>query len=162
MRRIVRAASRRMARVVLCTLLAAALVPMPASAIDVVPEPTTYYVDVMFEGSADGSIDAPFPTIAEALDEALSGDTILVAAGTYSPETGEEFPLVLQEGLTLKSIAGSSETTIDAQFSDRAIVYGDAEPVSLEPAPYVPEDPILIEGFAVTQGSMEEGGCMLL
>nr|MDA3937416.1 cell wall-binding repeat-containing protein [Actinomycetota bacterium] len=39
---------------------------------------------------------------------------------------------------------------------------GDAEPVSLEPAPYVPEDPILIEGFAVTQGSMEEGGCMLL
>ncbi len=52
--------------------------------------------------SADGSQRSPYRTITQAL-EAAQGDTVLMlAAGTYSAESGETFPLALKPGITLQ------------------------------------------------------------
>ena len=45
--------------------------------------------------------DATFKTITQALAIAQSGDTIQLAKGTYSQATGEQFPLVIPEGVTV-------------------------------------------------------------
>ena len=42
-----------------------------------------------------------FDTVTEALTIAQSGDTIQLAAGTYSVETGEQFPLMIPKGVTI-------------------------------------------------------------
>ncbi|MEM6500604.1 MAG: DUF1565 domain-containing protein [Cyanobacteria bacterium P01_C01_bin.89] len=42
-----------------------------------------------------------FGTLTEALAIAQSGDTIQLAAGTYSAETGEQFPLIIPKGVTI-------------------------------------------------------------
>lgn len=150
----VRTSSSRLARVIICSLLTVMLIPMPVAAIEVAPEPTTYYVDVYNQGASDGSMIAPFPTITEALDQASPGDTIMVAAGHYTPITGERMPLQLLPGITLKSVAGSSETTIDAMFEDTAIMfYGDQAWEQSDVPPEMALDlPITVEGFAVTNG----------
>ena len=44
---------------------------------------------------------ATFKTITQALAIAQSGDTIQLAKGTYSKATGEQFPLVIPEGVTV-------------------------------------------------------------
>ncbi|MGK7910737.1 MAG: DUF1565 domain-containing protein [Synechococcus sp.] len=48
-----------------------------------------------------GSLDAPFQTISRALTEAKTGDIIRLADGSYSEATGEEFPLIVGEGIAL-------------------------------------------------------------
>ncbi|PZV12815.1 MAG: hypothetical protein DCF22_11575 [Leptolyngbya sp.] len=50
----------------------------------------------------NGSDRTPFKTITHALKVAQSGTTIFLASGTYSTETGEHFPLVLNAGVTLQ------------------------------------------------------------
>ncbi|MCG8552563.1 MAG: hypothetical protein MI799_19340, partial [Desulfobacterales bacterium] len=55
---------------------------------DSVPELSTFYVDhTNTTGIEDGSMENPFSTVAGALDVAAIGDTIQIAAGTYSLET---------------------------------------------------------------------------
>jgi len=44
----------------------------------------------------------PVKTITKALEIAASGVTIKLASGTYSEESGESFPLIIQENITLK------------------------------------------------------------
>ncbi|MBI4780502.1 MAG: DUF1565 domain-containing protein [Oscillatoriophycideae cyanobacterium NC_groundwater_1537_Pr4_S-0.65um_50_18] len=51
---------------------------------------------------ADGSESAPFRTITQALAIAQPQTIILLAPGTYSAETGEVFPLVMQPDVTLQ------------------------------------------------------------
>lgn len=48
------------------------------------------------------SVTAPLDTIAYALQQVEPGTTIQLAPGNYSPESGEVFPLVLKEGITLQ------------------------------------------------------------
>jgi hypothetical protein len=56
---------------------------------------------------------ASFSAISAALLQAVSGDTVLVAPGRYSPSlTGERFPLYVPPGVTLMG-AGQGETTIE-------------------------------------------------
>ncbi len=62
-----------------------------------------------------------FSNIQEAINEADSGNTVLVGPGTYDGALSGEDSEISVEGLTLKSIAGPEETTIDAQGIDRAI-----------------------------------------
>ncbi len=45
---------------------------------------------------------APYKTITFALQQAQPGTVIQLTPGTYSSETGEQFPLVIKEGLTLR------------------------------------------------------------
>ncbi len=49
---------------------------------------------------------APFKTITFALQQAQSGTVIQLAPGTYSEETGEQFPLKIKEGVTLRGDEG--------------------------------------------------------
>ncbi len=60
-------------------------------------------------------VPAQYPTIGAALADALPGDEIIVAAGTYSPSTGESFPLTMStDGVKLLG-AGMGITVLDAQ-----------------------------------------------
>ncbi|YAF93812.1 MAG: DUF1565 domain-containing protein [Nodularia sp. CChRGM 3473] len=45
---------------------------------------------------------APYKTITFALNQAQPGTTIQLAPGTYNSESGEQFPLLLKEGVTLR------------------------------------------------------------
>lgn len=48
-----------------------------------------------------GSTNAPFQTISRALAVARSGDTIRLADGNYSEASGEDFPLIVGDGIAL-------------------------------------------------------------
>ena len=65
-------------------ILSFSLIPaVPAGAASK-PLPTTIYADVTFVGGGqDGSLIKPFDTIQAAVDHAIDGDIIRVAAGTY-------------------------------------------------------------------------------
>jgi Protein of unknown function (DUF1565) len=64
--------------------------------------------------SASDSL-APYTSISAALQRALSGDTVLVGSGRYSPEqTGERFPLYVPPGVTLAGM-GQSTSSIDGE-----------------------------------------------
>jgi parallel beta-helix repeat protein len=50
----------------------------------------------------NGSQIAPFQTITQALRIAPQNTVIMLAPGTYSPQTGEKFPLILRAGVALQ------------------------------------------------------------
>lgn len=79
--------------------------------------PIAWYVDPKFGGDApgNGSPAYPFKTIGYALQQAISGDSIILAAGfggsidTYSTlSNGESFPILVKPGV---SIIGDASTT---------------------------------------------------
>ena len=71
------------------------------------------------EVAADGS--AAYDSVTAALAIAAIGDTVDVAAGTYSSETsGEVFPLVVPPGVTLQG-AGIDATVLDAAYGEGVI-----------------------------------------
>ncbi|HUU62901.1 MAG TPA: right-handed parallel beta-helix repeat-containing protein [Dehalococcoidia bacterium] len=138
---------------VLVFSLAAVVVPeSPAMAAD------TWYVDGA-QGTDDGThgtgpgTDA-FKTIQYSINDGRvgNGDTIIVAAGTYSPSTnGEAVPIVISKSVTLKgtqadvdprpSSGGRSgaESVIDAEETSNAVVQISAADVE-------------INGFTITGG----------
>ena len=54
------------------------------------------------DDSQSGKKLSPLKTITQALKMAEAGTTIQLAAGTYSEATGETFPLIIDNGITLK------------------------------------------------------------
>lgn len=60
------------------------------------------------DASGDGSARSPFRTITRALQVAQPGTAILLAAGTYTAQTGEQFPLVIPAGVTLQADPSAS------------------------------------------------------
>jgi parallel beta-helix repeat protein len=54
-----------------------------------------------------GSRESPLKTLTQALKQAKAGTTIKLAAGTYSVETGESFPLIIREKVTIEGSVGS-------------------------------------------------------
>jgi parallel beta-helix repeat protein len=72
-------------------------------------EQKVIYVDPQLGNDAQntGNRESPFKTITQALKIARSGTTIKLAPGTYSVETGETFPLILQERVTIEGNIGS-------------------------------------------------------
>jgi parallel beta-helix repeat protein len=54
------------------------------------------------DASGNGNQGTPFRTITQALRVAASNTVIMLAAGTYSAESGETFPLALRSGITLQ------------------------------------------------------------
>jgi parallel beta-helix repeat protein len=74
--------------------------------------PTTRYVNITTGSDvaavADGTSSKPWKTITYALGQAKGGDTITVAAGTYSSSTGETLPLNINKSLSLQ---GTSKTS---------------------------------------------------
>ncbi|NHC35076.1 DUF1565 domain-containing protein [Scytonema millei] len=62
--------------------------------------------------NGNGSEISPFKTIAQALQQAESNVIIKLAAGTYSRESGETFPLRLKPGVTLQGDSSSQGSNI--------------------------------------------------
>jgi predicted outer membrane repeat protein len=108
------------------------VIPLAASA-------STLLVD--WSGGGD------YPTIAEAVAAAAAGDTILVAAGTYTGPSNRDID-VSQNNLSLVSEAGPEATVIDCESAGRALVIGGARTV--------------VSGFTFANGSAEEGGALRL
>ncbi|MEH2086688.1 DUF1565 domain-containing protein [Nostoc sp.] len=52
--------------------------------------------------AGNGSESAPVKTITQALRLANANTVIMLSAGTYSAETGEEFPLILKPGISIQ------------------------------------------------------------
>lgn len=83
--------------------------------------------------SASGSNTPPFDTwenashtIQAAVDLCASSDTVLIAPGTYSPASGEQFPIHMGTdtsgvGVTIVGVNGASETALDAQGTGRVL-----------------------------------------
>jgi hypothetical protein len=67
-----------------------------------IEEGTTWYVDAgSGSDSNDGSSGSPFQTISRGCAAAGSGDSIVVAPGTYDAALGEEFPIEVPAGVTI-------------------------------------------------------------
>ncbi|MCZ7624561.1 MAG: DUF1565 domain-containing protein [Candidatus Methylomirabilis sp.] len=67
------------------------------------------------------SSDSPCKTITHALTQAVAGDTISVAAGTYNLALGETFPLTINKALTLTG-AGAGSTILDATGANARVI----------------------------------------
>jgi hypothetical protein len=64
---------------------------------------------------------SPCKTITRALTQAVTGDTISVAAGTYNLALGETFPLTINKTLTLTG-AGAGSTILDAIGANQRVI----------------------------------------
>jgi hypothetical protein len=62
------------------------------------------------DGTGTGCITKPFKTITHGLEVADSGMTVLVAAGTYDADNGEEYPVRIPGGVSL--VGENWETTV--------------------------------------------------
>jgi len=84
-------------------------------------------------------------TVSAALSAALPGDTVLVAAGTYSPSTNAEtFPLTIAtHGVTLLG-AGAGLTVLDAMGTGSVLVLSASG--------------VRVSGFEITGGIAAQGG----
>ncbi|WP_100899740.1 DUF1565 domain-containing protein [Nostoc flagelliforme] len=72
-------------------------------------EKTTSQVNVLFvnpnggdDKAGNGSESAPIKTITQALRLANANTVIMLSTGTYSAETGEEFPLIMKPGVSIQ------------------------------------------------------------
>jgi parallel beta-helix repeat protein len=74
------------------------MVQVPASATIIYVNPTTG-ADTAGVGKTEAT---PYRTITYALSQAQSGTTIQLAPGTYNSDTGEQFPLLLNPGVSLR------------------------------------------------------------
>lgn len=87
----------------------------------------TVYVDIANSGSSDGTSAHPYKSITAALAAGVAGDTIRIAAGTYS--TGETFPLNLKPGNVLIGV-NRTQTLISGEIQD--VNVGANAPISLQ------------------------------
>ena len=97
------------------------------------------WVDQNFGGTPDGTVNRPWNTIQEGVDDAVSGDRIFVRAGTYAEN-------ILIDGLSVEllSVEGAVLTTIDGG--------GLASVLRLDDA-----GASVVDGFRVTGGMAEIG-----
>jgi parallel beta-helix repeat protein len=64
------------------------------------------------DDAGDGSADAPYRSITNALSAAVYGDVVCAMQGTYSAPD-ETFPITVKHGVVLTSVMGSRNTTIN-------------------------------------------------
>ncbi len=99
-------------------------------------------------GATDRHVPAQYATIQAAIDAAANGDTIYVAAGTYTSTTD---PVVNWNGKSIALVgAGAGQTIIDGQNDRRCL--------NLVNVPATAR----MEGFTVTGANADGGGGMLL
>ena len=106
----------------------------------------TYYVDAATgdDASGVGSVTAPWRTLTHALNViSQSGVEVRAASGTYDTTLGEQFPLVMEPGVSLLG-ADYSATTISGTTGN-AVVYF--------PATSIYTQTTVLQGFKITHGS---------
>ena len=105
------------------------------------------YVNCHIPAGGNGSPSLPYKTIQEGVDSAApTGDTVRVAAGTY---TGTTNPIVRWTGKSVALIgAGAGSTFVDGQGARQCMALSD-----------VP-DTARIEGFTFSNGSADNGGAI--
>ncbi len=89
-------------------------------------------------------------TLQAAIDAAASGDTILVASGTYSGDGNRDLDLETKQGLVFWAPYGNSTTTIDLQGSA-------GQPHRLCSLQYS-ERNVSFDGFSIRNGYATDGG----
>ena len=101
--------------------------PSPQAQVAKTPTPqnqTVIYVNPDLgkdQPGAGGSATTPLDTITYALQQAELGTTIQLAPGNYSLQSGEVFPLVLKEGITLQGDESHKGQTTVITGGDRYI-----------------------------------------
>ena len=107
-----------------------------------------------FEASVASAVvwDVPgdAPTIQAGIDSAASGDTVLVASGTYTEDMQPDATfgysmLVMKSGVRLRSSSGAAATILDADSLGRVILVEDCASGTL------------IEGFTIRAGDVSGG-----
>lgn len=116
-----------------CSVVAVAL----ASAVAFAVEPRTWYVDnklADYSGQDGKSWAKAYRVIQDAVKEAASGDTILVAPGTYGDEQGSRTSTIAarvvipaDKALTIKSTGGKEVTHIVGAFGSTKNFTGEEE-----------------------------------
>jgi hypothetical protein len=133
----------------------------------------TIYVDVAATGANDGSSwEDAYTTLQPALDEAVAGDEIWVAAGTYTPtylsDPSEPRSVTFQMKNGVALYGGFDPSVGDTEFGDRdwaanvTILSGErgdpgladnAYHVVYNPAELALDETAMLDGFAITAGN---------
>ncbi len=104
-----------------------------------------YYVAVGGDNANDGSAGTPWKSITHALGQAVAGDIIHVAGGTYSVlATGESFPLVMKQEVTVSG--ANRDTTILDGASAAAVISA------------VGVNTVTLSNFTISNGKASQGG----
>ncbi|MHC4628620.1 MAG: C10 family peptidase, partial [Planctomycetota bacterium] len=128
------------------------------------PEPAIIHVDddapgdpgagepALSDPYEDGSVEHPFDAVQEAIDAAVSGDTVLILAGTYTGDGNRDLDL-----------RGKAITVRGAEPNDPSLVIIDCNSTEDDPHRgfyfHSYETPgSVIEGLTVTGGYHEQGG----
>lgn len=72
--------------------------------------------------SAVINVPGDYPTIQEGIDAAVVGDTVEVASGTYSQSTGEQFPIVMKEGIVVRAAIKGTLPVVNASGSNANVL----------------------------------------
>jgi predicted outer membrane repeat protein len=104
-----------------CDLASGASVDLNHNGIPDECEPqTTWYVDASSPGG-NGSAGAPFPALGQAFAAAISGDTVIVANGTYVGPSNRNLDFG-NRNLIVQSVGGAASCIIDCQLQGRAFL----------------------------------------
>ena len=103
-------------------------------------------------GPWEGTQEHPYRTIRDGTNAASSGDIVQAAGGTYTPDTGETFPIEMKSGVALRG-AGRDDTILDARADadneKSVVVFDNTESAT-------------IEGFTIRGGYAGEGAGILV
>ena len=111
----------------------------------VLADNTTYYVDGTNGSDSNNGTSAAFKTLNKAIGSAVSGDSIIVKAGTYKGSSNRGL-YTQGKNLYIKSESGSAQTILDAESENRhfQIYYADTT--------------FKLIGFTFKNGKSSQGG----
>ncbi len=115
-------------------------------------EPAAYYVDASAPLGGNGSLGAPFRTIAQGMAAAVAGDSVIVRDGLYTGTGNRGLRFKSGQDITVRSEHGPENCIIDCQLLDRAF-----DTINQWPAKPT------IEGFTIRNGKPSgDGGAILI
>lgn len=108
---------------------------------------------------AGGSFD--HLTLTSAISAAVSGDVISIASGTYGTDQGEQFPINLKTGLTVRATAPGDRPIIQGDGAQRVVNLADLRGVTLEGLTIRSGDTSIGGGLAVSGSTVVVRDCTI-